>query len=237
MASEGSKYNLLRMDPGCCVLIWIPLDYVKPWNPYDDTLPFPIALSVGFSLKAGLVMCIVSVVVSMAPIVLALRKLSSGMNNMGNNSLALSAACHASTLSAAVKHHRPSTASHPTTASHPSFYRKALSASNRELTPSSHESESAISRHGSDENRPNISRDDSNRPFLPSTYEADTEKTLSREEQTLLNVSRSRIRWGVIRMPPEWYRDYETSAVPVEHLSFGVEEDGVEPPVTGKHYA
>ena len=176
-------------------------------------------------------MWIFSTVVSLAPILLAIRKLPSGINNIGNNSLALSAACHASTVSSAIRHDRPSTVVQL------SSYLQALPTSKHELVATRRDSEPAISHHSSNGSGSTLTRDDSNRPFLLSPYEAETEKALSCEEQTLLNVSRSRVRWGVIRMPPKWYRDYEASVVPVEHLGFGVEEDGVEPPVTGKYYA
>ncbi|KAK5637667.1 hypothetical protein RRF57_013382 [Xylaria bambusicola] len=48
-------------------------------------------------------------------------------------------------------------------------------------------------------------------------------------------ISRSRIRWGVVEMPSEWYRILLRDEQ-VGHLSFGVEEDEVLPPEPGRWY-
>ncbi|KAG4220163.1 hypothetical protein PC116_g31358 [Phytophthora cactorum] len=50
-------------------------------------------------------------------------------------------------------------------------------------------------------------------------------------------LARSKIRWGVVKMPPEWHAKYDNDDAPVEHLSFGVEEDEVTPPEPGRLYA
>ncbi|KAI3317298.1 hypothetical protein HD806DRAFT_527196 [Xylariaceae sp. AK1471] len=49
-------------------------------------------------------------------------------------------------------------------------------------------------------------------------------------------LAQSKLRWGVVEMPPEWYTEngYDGS---VGHLSFGVEEDNVSPPINGHLYA
>lgn len=49
-------------------------------------------------------------------------------------------------------------------------------------------------------------------------------------------LARSKLRWGVIQMPPEWYAEFEDEGG-VEHLGFGVEEDNVQAPVPGRKYA
>ncbi|KAK5651838.1 hypothetical protein OQA88_11607 [Cercophora sp. LCS_1] len=48
-------------------------------------------------------------------------------------------------------------------------------------------------------------------------------------------LAESRVRWGVVRMPDGFY-DGMGSEGEVAHLSFGVREDGVQPPVKGKCY-
>lgn len=49
-------------------------------------------------------------------------------------------------------------------------------------------------------------------------------------------ISQSKIRWGVIKMTPDFYKEYGTERG-YGHLSFGVEEEKVLPPVNGKYYA
>lgn len=57
--------------------------------------------------------------------------------------------------------------------------------------------------------------------------------------QFRIRLSRSRIRWGVVRMPEDFYMqfpDLEDGAKP-GHLTFGTEEQGVAPPNPGYFYA
>ncbi|XDG04085.1 hypothetical protein ABKA04_003700 [Annulohypoxylon sp. FPYF3050] len=48
---------------------------------------------------------------------------------------------------------------------------------------------------------------------------------------------RSKIRWGVVKMPPEWHAEHDNESGRFGHLSFGVEEDNVQPPEPGGYYA
>lgn len=54
---------------------------------------------------------------------------------------------------------------------------------------------------------------------------------------TLLRVSQSRIRWGVVKMPPSWSEQFVKRETEVEHISLGLPEDDVQPPVVGHWYA
>jgi hypothetical protein len=63
-----------------------------------------------------------------------------------------------------------------------------------------------------------------------------TELTKLTENGLLEQISQSKIRWGVIRMPAEFYNEYEC-AEPYEHLGFSVEGDEISPPQYGKYYA
>lgn len=56
------------------------------------------------------------------------------------------------------------------------------------------------------------------------------------KEDWLRKISQSRIRWGVIRMPPGFYQEYDCTE-PYEHLGFGVEGEEISPPQHGKLYA
>jgi len=55
-------------------------------------------------------------------------------------------------------------------------------------------------------------------------------------------VSRSLLKWGIVRMPQEWYAsdDLEDNAVPsgaeLAHMSFGTKLDNVEAPKEGNSY-
>lgn len=60
---------------------------------------------------------------------------------------------------------------------------------------------------------------------------------------TRVEVSRSLLKWGIVRMPQEWYHawdDLEGHAVPPEtqlaHMSFGTKLDSVEAPKEGSWY-
>lgn len=57
------------------------------------------------------------------------------------------------------------------------------------------------------------------------------------ESSSFKKLARSKIRWGVVKMPPEWHAEWDNEDDVVEHLSFGVEEDDVESPEPGRLYA
>lgn len=69
----------------------------------DLSLPANTAIAVGYSGYSLLVLIIISCVLIIVPFFLSWKRLPSNMVNIGSNSLALSAACHASILSYAVK--------------------------------------------------------------------------------------------------------------------------------------
>ncbi|KAK6087656.1 hypothetical protein SCUP234_01295 [Seiridium cupressi] len=55
------------------------------------------------------------------------------------------------------------------------------------------------------------------------------------QEELFVHMSRSKLRWGIVKMPARFYAQFQGLGL-YEHLSFGVEEDAVEPPVPGKYY-
>ena len=55
------------------------------------------------------------------------------------------------------------------------------------------------------------------------------------DDDVLGMIARSRIRWGVVEMPPEWYK-FLLHDEQIGHLSFGVEADEVLPPEHGRWY-
>ncbi|KAG6354534.1 hypothetical protein INS49_004551 [Diaporthe citri] len=56
-------------------------------------------------------------------------------------------------------------------------------------------------------------------------------------KDTLLRVSQSKIRWGVVKMPSSWEEQFNRRDIAVEHISFGLPEDDVQQPVVGHWYA
>ncbi|KAI5923903.1 hypothetical protein F4810DRAFT_153074 [Camillea tinctor] len=214
----------------------------------DPSLPSNTAVAVGYSTPSLLVLIAVSVILIFVPALLSLKRLPPNITNPGSNSLALSAACHCSRLSHALsgkpKHPDSPTTMTMTTQSPspsptptPSFTRppssylplrhtddtielQTLSASN----PASHShSLSSSSRH-------HLIRQSDD--WEEVNVEA---KPAEEEGDTLAKLAQSEIRWGVVAMPPEWRADYDDGAV--EHLGFGVAEDGVGDPVEGRAYA
>lgn len=59
------------------------------------------------------------------------------------------------------------------------------------------------------------------------------------DAQFRINISRSRIRWGVVRMPEEFYAQFEDleGGAKLDHLSFGIEQQAVTAPEPGHFYA
>lgn len=57
------------------------------------------------------------------------------------------------------------------------------------------------------------------------------------EDDRLKKIAQSRLRWGVVKIPPEWSSQYSGSYDQVGHVSFGTTTDEVEEPAHGRWYA
>lgn len=57
------------------------------------------------------------------------------------------------------------------------------------------------------------------------------------EEERRGRVAQSKLKWGVVKMPDEWYHVYDESYGKVGHVTFGTTEDEVESPQDGHFYA
>jgi hypothetical protein len=53
------------------------------------------------------------------------------------------------------------------------------------------------------------------------------------KEERLSKIAQSRLRWGVVEMPPEWGSQYNGRYNQVGHISFGTTKDGVRDPMHG----
>lgn len=73
-----------------------------------------------------------------------------------------------------------------------------------------------------------LTRDD---PASPSWNDEEEWKA------TLLRVSQSKIRWGVVKMPSSWEEQFDRRDIAVGHISSGLPEDDVQQPVVGHWYA
>ncbi|KAI0549189.1 hypothetical protein F4679DRAFT_547804 [Xylaria curta] len=176
---------------------------------HDQSLPDTSAVYVGYSTKALLALITISTFLISLPILLSLKRLSRNIVVPGCNSLAISAACHVSRLSNAVKHQSMDddiNSPRSTPSSAPTTPNQASESSYDRLI---HDwIETTIDGVGHNE-------------YEPSLFK---------------KLARSKLRWGVVEMPPEWYTEFAHHSS-VGHLSFGVEEDNVSPPVEGKYYA
>ncbi|KAI0012703.1 hypothetical protein F4779DRAFT_625800 [Xylariaceae sp. FL0662B] len=207
----------------------------------DPSLPPNTAIAVGFSTYSLLVLLIVSCVLLVIPILLSLKQLPPNMVNIGSNSFALSAACHVSVLS------------HATAKSLNDPLRDPSPKSSRSIElPTPLPFSTGRRRSFGEETGAEAGGDNFEMRQLTVTRQSSLQSLASRQlisdqdqedskgdERSLLfgNLARSKVRWGVVLMPPEWHSEYDHEGGVVEHLSFGVQEDDVQPPVPGRLYA
>ncbi|KAI0186434.1 hypothetical protein EV127DRAFT_371216 [Xylaria flabelliformis] len=178
----------------------------------DSSLPADAATLVGYSPTALLTLTIVSIILALIPPIWSLlTRLPPNIVVPGCNSLAISAACHVSNLSYATgkaDNSNDIATPAPSAFSHHRFGKRSLGRNaNYELLG------------------------DSNRES--SIDDVEFEKS---GENRLERIAQSKLSWGVIRMPQEWYTKHGYDPMLVEHLGFGVVKDGVAPPLWGHLY-
>ncbi|KAI1088679.1 hypothetical protein F5B19DRAFT_505454 [Rostrohypoxylon terebratum] len=225
----------------------------------DPSLPANTAVAVGFSGYSLLGLMITSCVLIMVPFFLGWKRLPSNMVNIGSNSLALSAACHASILSHAVK----GSANSPMLKS-PAMSKTDIPETPQPLQPlkqsyspltngdydgnvgeESFEMRMHRPASGTTLNHQSSQMSLDSKRLLPDRSSEDrnsdsdntNDETNDKHRSPFTKLARSKIRWGVVEMPPEWHAEYDHEAGRTEHLSFGVEEDDVRPPEPGEFYA
>ncbi|KAI1120426.1 hypothetical protein F5Y10DRAFT_258367 [Nemania abortiva] len=202
----------------------------------DPSLPANTAVAVGYSLTSLVVLIIVSSVLVTIPPILAFKRLPSNMTQPGSNSLAISAACHSSAISRASKELATTQDS---------------SLSRFELMPLSYAPVRTCSSVDLDidlSSRRSSGKNSLRTPGSHSTLRSwfSENRTVGKEDgdgdededttrNPLRRLAQSKIRWGVISMPAEWYDEYGHDD-PVEHLGFGAEEDKPKDPVPGHMY-
>ncbi|KAI1486567.1 hypothetical protein F5X96DRAFT_681907 [Biscogniauxia mediterranea] len=246
----------------------------------DPSLPANTAVAVGYSTPSLLTLMAVSVALICVPALLGLKRLPPNITNPGSNSLALSAACHCSSLSyaaVAVAGKAKLLDSPMRTSPAPSFfaphprptpeYYIPVGSGN----PEEEEEEEGFARNYHQQQQQRHALDNRNndafemRTLTGSNsnssrhYSSSSSSTTSRHQDdyedednagknegttfAFSRLAQSEIRWGVVRMPPEWHAEYdngdgdEEGGPVVGHLGFGVEEDGVGDPAVGRAYA
>ncbi|KAI2770771.1 hypothetical protein F4815DRAFT_496933 [Daldinia loculata] len=214
----------------------------------DPSLPPNTAIALGYSGYSLLVMLVVSCFLILLPAILSIKKLPSNMVIIGSNSLALSAACHVSSLSHAVSSRATSSFADcpaPSQVDAP----PTLKSSRRSYAPLTDEIYTDEGNRSDSIEMQNLTpmltttsrhplwKSVSKKPLLERTEEDFSDAGDKQQNGQFTKLARSKIRWGVVEMPPEWHAEYDNADTTVGHLSFGVEEDDVTPPEPGRLYA
>ncbi|KAI1764186.1 hypothetical protein GGR53DRAFT_530815 [Hypoxylon sp. FL1150] len=212
----------------------------------DPSLPPNTAIAVGYSGKALLSLLVVSCVLIMIPFLLSFKRLPQNIVNIGSNSLAISAACHASTLSRAVKPWADSLLDNspissrltlPATPRSPERLRTFLSGEQFTDDPNGSSIEMQRLETTSTRKSSHLSLASSSRLLLRHSEDSDSNVGDEQDISQFRKLARSKLRWGVVPMHPEWHAEHDNEDGVVEHPSFGVEDDDVKPPESGHYYA
>ncbi|KAI0445163.1 hypothetical protein F4803DRAFT_560452 [Xylaria telfairii] len=187
--------------------------YVSPGQ-NDPSLPPDAAILVGYSPTALLTLIIVGIVLVLIPPIWSwFKRLPPNIVIPGCNSLAISAACHVSTLSYNIK--CADTSNNNSTLSAPTSSRLRNLGRRHHVGNGAYELLGGSDRESS-ENDLERERSDGNRSKM---------------------LAQRKLRWGVLRMPLEWYTQHGYDPDSVGHLGFGTLEDGVAAPLWGHLYA
>ncbi|KAI0457198.1 hypothetical protein F5B21DRAFT_512771 [Xylaria acuta] len=210
----------------------------------DPSLPPNTDVAVEFSESALLAVIVASIALISVPVLLGLKRIPAHSINSGSNSLALSAACHASTL-VCKSRNVTEISEHVTEPLSP----RPMVLPSSPLDAVRDGSGEEDGGYGINSNGSMVTTgtqiwadpEASELRFLSDSFasEQTTNELRSEREQikrSLRKLAQSKIRWGVVEMPLEWYIEYSNDG-PLEHLGFGAEEDMVSPPVSGNSYA
>ncbi|KAK7965137.1 hypothetical protein PG988_010141 [Apiospora saccharicola] len=201
----------------------------------NGVLPPNTAVAVGWSMYSLLTLLIVECILITIPVFLSFQKLPVGMVNVGSNSLAISASCHASARTMAGR---------PIASDHPGLSSSRKSSTSKSMLEGAYLS---LKRSSMESGEPDALGGGLGMDGGVLEMQALTDDKGSRKNLVSRNDSESyeayKHHYGP--MPPEWYEEQQNYNItrpgrrpePVGHLGFGVEEDGVKPPVRGHWYA
>ncbi|KAI1293215.1 hypothetical protein F5Y03DRAFT_388007 [Xylaria venustula] len=200
----------------------------------DRSLPPHADVSIQYSLVTLLTLIVTSSILICGPILLSLKRLPQNSLNPGSNSLALSAACHASKVSynpKAKTEHVKDFVLPPIPLSSSSLSDSIRASYQNEIENTYIATEAGL------RTRTKLEALETSLPdgYCPSEQTVN-DNGIEPRERSLRELAQRKIRWGVIKMPSEWYIEYAGDG-PVEHLGFGAEEDEVSSPVLGNFYA
>lgn len=169
--------------------------------------PFGSVMTVGFSTKSLFTMMTLCIFLTLLPPIFGFIPLPPRTVVVGSNSLAIAAACQVSPLIGQNQ--------------------SQLRTSRPGATAAQEDDEIELQHLSS----PNVS--------LLTSHDQASGSCQDEEEwkATLLRVSQSKIKWGVVKMPSSWAERFNGLDAPVEHITFGLPEDDVQQPVVGKWYA
>ncbi|KAI0376668.1 hypothetical protein F5Y04DRAFT_273630 [Hypomontagnella monticulosa] len=195
----------------------------------DPSLPPGANIRLGFSEYALLAMLISSCVLITIPILLSLKQVTPNALNVGCNSFSISAACHVSRLS-----HAASSSDDPSPCP---YYLPPLPFDLEGRPHSAPADEAPVETNSGDIEMQRLIIIDQSSPRQSLTSKRLISNQVwdgGSEHSPFRQLARSKIRWGVIQMPPEWYAEF--GGANIEHLSFGVQEDDVRAPEKGHFY-
>lgn len=254
--SQGGKHLNVGIfpNPYSSLTLMLSQGYYNKDTFYDGSkfqkdqavsLPDDMVVAVGYSAWTLLALLITICLLICVPIVLSLSRLPGDIGNVGNSSIAISAACHVSPGATVAVEKPPNTlAPQNSRASTPQGSADSLPQNSNRLRSADDVDDEGSTLGGSQQTLQarNIVDDDGieMERLLTSGSSINLRAQVSRGELTrnelLEKISQSKIRWGIIRMPDEFYKKYPSSQ-PYEHLGFGVEGEDILPPQYGQLYA
>jgi hypothetical protein len=188
----------------------------------DDSLAPGMSIAFGYSGISILILICIFFVLLLGPILLGLLRLPGYMKVVGSNSRAISAACHVSPVSQALRQADAGNS-------------KARKAKKKQWS---------IPR-GSQGSKDDIEMwsltlvNDDLEMHPTDTDEASTTGKYSlydAEEDIRDRLAKSEIKWGEVKMPPEWYAQFARFNEQMGHLGFGVQEDHIDIPKNDNLY-
>ncbi|KAI0973664.1 hypothetical protein F4678DRAFT_486848 [Xylaria arbuscula] len=200
----------------------------------DPSFPPDAVGSIQYSSVSLLTLVITSSTLICLPVLFSLKHLPQNSINPSSNSLALSAACHVSKVSYNLKAKTQRVEDFVLPAipqSSSSLLDSVLGSFQNEIRTDSTVMEAGLRTWTNLEGLEARVSDE----YGPSEQTV-RENGIEPRERSLKELAQGKIRWGVVKMPPEWYIEHAGDG-PVEHLGFGAEEDEVSSPVPGNFYA
>lgn len=256
---QGSKYFFFYIS--ChSVEAYSIVDYFNDKTFYlstkDSSLPGNTIVGMGYSTRTILLLFVACCIMASVPLAVSFKKLPGKITNVGSNSMAISAACHVSPEAKV-------TTDKARTASPPMSSRVSL-ASRFEVTPPTYSPLRNVNTRHSEDGGGYYNIGDSTwdenhqtsqtasgggiadsdgielQQLIADRSMVSVRTDYSREPLTTQDlfekISQSKIRWGVVEMPAEFYKRYDCSEG-YEHLGFGIEGEEISSPQNEKLYA